>query len=110
MSADNWATCPRCFKRAREDYDRKHQEVMDLYGKVTPKEFDAARAALTEPVAEDFETFREDYEFYGVEDWEITASYSGRCTECGLGTDFKHSVALDRGDSHGHDRKDPADV
>jgi hypothetical protein len=88
MSADNWAECPRCKYRAKLKFEKESDAVQGMYGKVSVEEFDAARAALElEDVGH---TFREDYEFYGAEGGEITAEYSGHCTRCDLGLDFKH--------------------
>ena len=65
MSADNWAICPRCRKRSPE---------ADKW---------------------EFQTFREDYEFWGVEETEaVNVNYSGRCRVCGLAIDFEFSVPL----------------
>lgn len=86
MSADNWTTCPRCVARGRDKADKELVDVMALYGKIPVREFDEKRAALSVFVPSD--TFREDYEFYGGETGEVTYSYSGHCTECGLGVDF----------------------
>jgi hypothetical protein len=89
MSADNWAICPRCLSEATDKHAAKERRVAALYGKVPVEEFDAQRAALAEIDPEKFRTFREDYEFYGAEDGEVHASYSGGCTTC------KMSVILD---------------
>lgn len=92
MSADNWATCPRCKYRAQLKFEEETAAVHAMYGKVPVEEFDAARAALElEDVGH---TFREDYEFYGAEEGEITASYSGHCTRCEIGLDFKETRAF----------------
>ncbi len=91
MSADNWAVCPRCLAEALTEYRAELDCVGALYGEVPVEEFDTARAALTPPNRDDFQTFREDYEFYGAEQGEVTASYSGHCSKCGLGLDFKES-------------------
>jgi hypothetical protein len=90
MSADNWTTCPRCFRRARLAADEARAAVMASYGKVPLEEFDAARAALEEPDPDTYTTFREDYEFFGADKGVITASYKGACTTCGLSVSFKH--------------------
>jgi uncharacterized paraquat-inducible protein A len=96
MSADNWAVCPRCWKEATDEHDQRRQRVAALYGQIPVADFDAARADLAAktPKRDDFQTFREDYEFYGVEDWEVTATYKGRCQKCGLALEFSHSEKL----------------
>lgn len=89
MSADNWAHCPRCVGQAREAHDAAVATVIASYGQIPVEEFDAKRAALADFDPEPFKTFREDYEFYGAEDGEIVADYSGHCSKCGLGLDFQ---------------------
>lgn len=64
---------------------------MESYGKVPVEEFDAARERLVDPSADDFHTFREDYEFWGAEDGEVHALYKGRCTVCSLATKLELS-------------------
>ena len=90
MSADHWATCPRCLDSAKSVASREREAVMALYGEVPPEEFDRRREGLREVDPEDYRTFREDYEFYGAEEGEVTASYSGSCKSCGLATGFLH--------------------
>src|SRR3954447_17439723 len=89
MSADNWTVCPRCFDNAKREADEAKSTVMGLYGTIPVEEFNAKRAELAEPVEGDFETFREDYEFYGAHDGEVHASYEGACSKCGLHVELK---------------------
>lgn len=84
MSADHWAICPRCITDAREKAEAEREAVMALYGTVPVAEFEAKREALNEVDPEQFRTFREDYEFWGAEDGEVHADYSGQCMTCGL--------------------------
>ena len=95
MSADYWAVCPRCLKRARATHTASVQAVMDSYGQVPVAEFDAARAALIEINPEDYRTFREDYEFHISETGEWSASYGGSCETCGLEHNFSDKQQLD---------------
>jgi hypothetical protein len=89
MSADNWEICPQCLASARRAADARHAEAYAQYGKVSVAEFDALRADLAPADPEDYRTFREDYEFYGADEGEVTASYGGGCTECGLNVELK---------------------
>jgi hypothetical protein len=91
VSADNWTVCPRCWDRAKCEAAEARANVMVLYGQIPVEEFDAKRAALTEPDPDDFSTFREDYEFYGAEEGEVKARYSGVCTVCGLAVELKEA-------------------
>jgi hypothetical protein len=59
VSADNWAVCPSCVVH------------LPTLGGPEPK------------------TFREDYEIYGAQDGVVKVSYSGHCSRCGSGLDFK---------------------
>lgn len=104
MSADNWANCKACIDNANreiEEVRKEYQEQLDSsYGEIPLDEYQllqqeaaqAIRDATSKSVP--LGTFREDYEFYGAEDGEVTASYSGRCTTCGYGVSFKHTVPI----------------
>lgn len=91
MSADNWAVCPRC-KRVRADALATETRLLaEAYGKIPVEEFDQKRKALAEHEREHehpMTTFREFYEFYGVETGTLHISYGGRCTVCEL--EFSH--------------------
>jgi hypothetical protein len=89
VSADNWTTCPKCVDEVTRAALAEQQRVQSLYGEVDVEEFDRQRAALKPPDLVACETFREDYEFYGAENGTVHVSYSGRCTRCGAGLDFK---------------------
>jgi hypothetical protein len=91
MSSDNWAICPRCLAQAKEAFGAEVARVGAMYGSVPIEEFDAARDAIKAVDPEEYRTFREDYEFYGAEEGEITADYSGHCSKCALGLDFKEA-------------------
>src|SRR5690242_12173979 len=88
MSASNWAVCPRCLATARAAHEGEVASVMATYGKVPVDEFNAARSAIKDVNPEDFQTFREDHEFSGVENGIVQLSYGGRCSECGIGIEF----------------------
>ena len=91
MSADNWAKCPRCYKRGLDHIDELQEEVDSIYGQVTIEEFDAARERLEQAkmLLEDSDaTFREDYEFWGAEDGVVHVDYLGQCAKCGLKIKF----------------------
>jgi len=85
VSADNWAVCPRCTARRLTEVARLQGKADAAYGVVSVAEFDALRSAAEEMRNQRPEpTFREDYEFYGVEDGILHISYSGGCKVCGL--------------------------
>ena len=89
MSADNWAICPRCVKRAEAARAQQVAVTGASYGKVPEQEYAEAVAAIKDVRAADYQTFREDYEIYGAEDGAVTVDYSGNCGTCGLSLDFK---------------------
>lgn len=64
MSADNWTSCFNCEG---------------------PQEYDAPGVD---------KNFREDWEFYGAEEGEVTVEYSGMCRVCGYGVEFRHDVPI----------------
>ena len=92
MSAANWAECPRCVAAldsavaAAEEALLAADDANDLGAwKEAHDLVTAARLARADVKA----TFREDYEFYGAEEGEITASYSGECQTCGLAVNLR---------------------
>lgn len=103
MSADRWSSCPKCLKETQDEHDAKEKAVMDSYGKVSIEEFDAAREALPpRPVgyveSGEYVTFREDYSFEGVEEGDLNIRYNGRCSTCGLSTEFREKLVFWRED------------
>lgn len=95
MSADNWATCPRCYDRACKAADAELWAVMATYGKVPVEAFDRARSKLAVPSEREFHTFREDYEISGADTGIVTVHYSGHCGTCGLNLKFKDEHPID---------------
>jgi hypothetical protein len=98
VSADNWDICPQCRDRAKAAHDARFQAAVESYGKVSPEEYERLRGEATEPFNEDrFQTFREDYEFYGASKGTVYASFSGHCEVCGLGVDFTYEREFYKG-------------
>lgn len=93
MSADNWATCPRCFDREKAKHDEKMAELKAKYGKVSADEWSVISKRITERPDVDTETFREDWEI-GMYEGIFEVSYSGRCEKCGLAHQFKHKSEI----------------
>jgi len=88
MSADNWAICPRCVKRAREKLTACTGDVVMSYGQVPLEDFVRAQASLAPVDPEQFRTFREDYEIHGASEGAIRVDYGGGCDVCGLTLSF----------------------
>lgn len=81
---------------------QREEEIALMYGKVPVEEFDNARRVLAlsrKNFDNEDPTFREDYEFYGAADGAVTASYSGKCTKCGLELKFKDTHPISGWDS-----------
>jgi len=108
MSADNYSICPRCTSRRRALLKATEVELQQAYGHVDQDEYQELQAKLAElhrQVDEteqdkwseygDFNTLREDYEIYGADEGAVTVSYSGHCSVCGLGLDFKHEFPFE---------------
>jgi hypothetical protein len=70
------------------------------YGTVPLEQFDEMRVSLEAKRANlanesnERRTFREDYEFYGVSEGSVTASYRGGCKVCDLSLSFEHTEPL----------------
>lgn len=89
MSASTWTNCPQCYDRAYEAYAEEVAAVGRLYGTVPRAEYEAAVAGIArKPSRGDYETLREDYEFYGAKDGAVEYYYSGSCNVCGLEVRF----------------------
>lgn len=96
MSADNWATCPRCKDSKVNRVEELQKEIEEAYGKVSAEEFMRINGQLAQAKLEadkddwNDRHFREDYEIYGAEEGTIKVSYSGTCVKCGLSLSFEH--------------------
>jgi hypothetical protein len=99
MSADNWATCPRCSKRREDALAKREADIAASYGKIPVADFDNLRFQLSADRHEQLDaTFREDYEIWGAEDGEVKVKYRGVCGACNLRLNFEHSHPLDFGE------------
>lgn len=95
MSADSWTTCPRCKASREATNESKIEAIMATYGKISPMEWENARVSIDAILTDKLrETFREDYEFYGADSGTVIASYSGKCSTCGLAVHFDHRVTF----------------
>ena len=88
MSADNWAVCPRCIKRAEAARAEQIRVTGANYGHVPEPDYAEAVQAIRDVNPKDFQTFREDYEIYGASDGKVQVDYSGHCGVCELALDF----------------------
>lgn len=88
MSADNWATCPKCKIRVEAESNKLKLDAGKAYGKVSPEEYLVLFETANKPVKLD-DTLREDYEIGITSDGKFYASYGGAC-QCGFSFSFKH--------------------
>lgn len=96
MSADRWSVCPRCEHGRLEVIADRQAELDAAYGQLPLAEFDALRAAQEQRCATRLEpTFREDWEFYGLEDCAVTVEYRGQCRTCALTVRIDHTQPID---------------
>lgn len=95
MSADNWATCPRCKIKHAEESVRRIASAEEQYGKVEPDEFIKLRqAALDFAVKIPDDTLREDWSIGVYSDSEFSVSYKCSCETCGFEHKFEHKEKL----------------
>jgi hypothetical protein len=92
MSADNWTECPRCVAALDAAVAVAEEALLaadDANDLAAWKEAHSLVTVARHNRAQVKPTFREDYEFYGAEEGEVTASYSGECQACGLAVNFR---------------------
>jgi hypothetical protein len=92
VSADNWATCPVCFRKALDKQEQAVKEAAAAYGVVPAEEYEgllAASRVVPDPEDEQYQTFREDYEIWGASTGTVKVDYSGHCDKCNTGLDFE---------------------
>lgn len=93
MSANNWATCPRCVKRLQAEEDAKAEALAASYGKVSADEYDRLKAELrATATAETKYELREDYSLGVQPDGKFSVSYHARCSACDFRFSFKHEA------------------
>lgn len=93
MSADNWAVCPKCLKRAEAEKEKRHAKAAKAYGKVPADEWRALVAEAEKPVDVP-ETLREDYQLGVTDGGEFYVIYRCSCQHCGFAHEFKHEQQL----------------
>lgn len=89
MSADNWRTCPRCTRTAKNSKDTQKKKCAESYGKVAAEKFLQMLADSEKPVELD-DSMREDYDI-GIDDTgEFGVSYRAYCGTCGFTFSYTH--------------------
>ena len=92
MSADNWATCPKCLQKEKDKRAKLEKKLAESYGKIDVEKWEDLQKKAREPIPET-STFREDYELGMSPDGEFCISYGGSCT-CGFRHDFNHNETV----------------
>lgn len=88
MSANNWATCPRCLAEAEKTKTALAAEAAAAYGKVPEDEYAQMREQSREDITLD-STMREDYELGVNMLGEFRLSFSASCGTCGYRFEFE---------------------
>lgn len=94
MSADNWETCPNCYRIAIEEYNELGDTIISSYGEIPRDEYMALVRKYESGMRKLEFTLREDYEIgiYDDDDGaEFYVSYKAQCSECGFSHIFKHT-------------------
>lgn len=98
MSANEYARCPRCILRAKVARANAVDSVARMYGKVSPAEYEAARAAVpdTRDALLEYD-FREDYEILVGHDGSnsVVVDFGGMCEKCGLEVSFTYRHVIE---------------
>jgi len=89
MSADNWTNCPKCVRKAVNDFDKLEQKFSKAYGVVTEEEYGRLSEKVAAGVPRVEQTLREDYDV-GIFEGVFRFTYCASCTKCGF--KFKHKV------------------
>lgn len=103
MSADRWIGCPQCKATKIQEAEKHLSDVLDTFGQGDAEEFvvnltqakeDLARAKKYGTLSDQCR-LREDYEVGIDQGGNFDIHYRGRCQDCGFGTEFKYSEALE---------------
>lgn len=88
MSANNWATCPRCEEKRTAEQRQRAETAAQAYGKVSAEEYEALReeAARTDTLEP---TLREDWGIGVGTDGIFEVDYSCYCSHCDFAFRFK---------------------
>jgi len=91
MSADNWATCPKCRKIERDAFEAKLAKHKESYGKIPADEFIANAQAIEAIYPNESNlTLREDWELGTCEDGKFYVIYSSSCGVCKHSFEYKY--------------------
>jgi rubrerythrin len=95
MTADNWATCPKCLAEFAAKKAAAIAKAKSQYGN-EPAEIFLANLALAEAMHDrPRETLREDYDIGVDDDGSFEVVYSCSCSRCGFKFEYKDSQSVD---------------
>lgn len=93
MSADNWAICPKCKKKAEEETTESTREARAAYGAKGEQEYRALLQRSQEPVA--IQATLSEYFDIGIDrQGRFSINYSAGCETCGFKYDYRHEEQL----------------
>lgn len=98
MSANNWTTCPKCFKENAAKIKQLRNDVNSKYGKMDRIPFTNLQDKVDKEVAQLTKvdpTFREDYHIVMEGDGTFKVGYYGACIKCNAEHYFQHEDKLD---------------
>lgn len=91
MSADNWTTCPRCMKAARDAAAKAAKKLLADYGKISADEYARRTIAQATGARKPVDTLREDWEVGMDANGKFTVNYAASCDVCGFSFEHKES-------------------
>jgi len=96
MSADNYTTCPKCFKHEKDKEKKDIEATNEAYGKISREKFLQLVESLNKryTITRD-DSLRENYEFYLSETGYFTVSYYSSCSKCDFEYSFHHTEQLE---------------
>lgn len=96
MSADNYAYCPKCLKRRRQEIAEAAANLENAYGKVGVDAYLLAHATFMKMSETDIGEFmREDYDLGVDRDGQFTVNFRCRCERCQFIFNFKFQGPAD---------------
>lgn len=90
MSADNWASCPKCLANHQKAVAQRQKNAEESYGKIPAKEYLKLLKGAEDKKKPSVDTLREDY-YIGVNEQGVfRVSYLGSCSECDFSFSYEH--------------------
>lgn len=97
MSANNWATCPRCLAKSRDEIEKRAAQLDAQHGATPAKDWMAEVRKLDDmrkPIGEDL---REDWELGVTRDGKFKVVYWCRCDKCDFAWQYRYETDVFNG-------------